>query len=308
MEAVLTGPQGRTLLGSGELTIGCDPDNQLVVNDMRTAAHQALIRPAGTGYTLQDLGSANGTIVNGRWLEANVAYHLQPGDVIQIGESSFTYEEFQSPASIPTGVLGVGVGHAPTQPPGNVPAFDAARLSRTQAASYAGMPLAPPSAQARPQQLPYTSQPWVPGGVTAYPPQQQLWQQDLRRFTLALGVMLVAIVVVSLIAFVVNRSTPDKTLDTFCNALLSGNGQLAYNQLSTTYQNQQGGLFIGEITSNKATACTHTTAIISGSSARATLTTSFSLNSGSSNSPTNSIVMLIQDANGVWKINALQSQ
>ena len=113
MEAVLLGPLGRTVLGAGELTIGCDLDNQLIVTDIRTAAHHALIRPDGSGFAILDLGSAYGTRVNGQWLDPNRAQPLQAGDVVQIGNTSFTYEVYQSASSIPTGTLGVGIGNAP---------------------------------------------------------------------------------------------------------------------------------------------------------------------------------------------------
>ncbi|HLX58873.1 MAG TPA: FHA domain-containing protein [Ktedonobacteraceae bacterium] len=309
MEAVLLGPLGRTPLGSGELTIGCDPDNQLVVTGIRTAAHHALIRLDSSGYAILDLESAYGTRVNGQWLDPKIARPLQSGDVIQIGDTSFTYELYQSAASIPTGTLGVGIGNAP------VPAPSSSYGGYGTGGGYAGSQPAPTPArmplltQPRPQQLPYTSQPWISDGMTSYPTQQQLWQQDRRRLYISLGMMLAAIIIVSLLSVAFYRSTPDRTLDTFCNALLNGNGQLAYNQLSSKLQSQQGALFVEEFSAIKATVCTHTPAIISGSSARATLTTRFPANSGSlSGSVSTTSVTLIQDANGVWKMDTLQSQ
>src|SRR5579863_3286809 len=79
MEAVLTGPMGRTLLGSDEVTIGCDADNSLIIADLRTSAHHALVRPDGLGFAIIDLGSEYGTIVNGRWLEPQKVQPLLPG-------------------------------------------------------------------------------------------------------------------------------------------------------------------------------------------------------------------------------------
>src|SRR5947199_10711954 len=92
MEAVLHGPLGRTVLEPEELTIGYDPDNRLIVTDIKTAAHHALIRPDETGYAIVDLGSAYGTRLNGQWLSPKVAHSLQPGKIMQIGDTSFIYD------------------------------------------------------------------------------------------------------------------------------------------------------------------------------------------------------------------------
>lgn len=330
MEAVLTGPMGRTLLGSSEITIGCDADNSLIVADLRTAAHHALVRPDGPGYAVIDLGSEYGTILNGRWLEPNTMRPLQPGDVIQIGNTNLTFEVFPNPAAIPTGVLGVGVGSpvgiglmgrenvlVPAPAPTDIADQDTGRFNPLHAAQPAASSASSKISisslrswlnQSQPGQVPYTSQPWVPGGITTYPPQQQLWQQDRRRLYLALAVMLAVIVIFSLISLIVSRPTPDRTLDTFCNALLAGNGQLAENQLSTRLQNQQGSLLIPLLVANKTITCAHTPAIIKGSSATATLSITFPSNSGTANSQNKTLVTLIQEANGVWKIDALQGQ
>ena len=189
--------------------------------------------------------------------------------------------------------------------------YDTARFSETPGARVSALASRggiPSLRSLLAQPPPYTPQPWVPDGVTTYPPQQQLWRQDRRRLYLSLGVMLAIIIVFSLISLIASRSTPDKTLDTFCNALLAGDGQLADNQLSTKLQNQQGSFLMAELSSTRATVCTHTPAITNGSSATATLTTKFSSNPGFSNSPNKTLATLIQDANGVWKIDALQSQ
>lgn len=320
MEAVLTGPMGRTLLGASEVTIGCDADNSLVIADLRTAAHHALVRPDGLGYAVIDLGSEYGTIVNGRWLEPGKARPLLPGDIIQIGTTTFTFEVFQTPASIPTGMLGVGVGSVGNTPAplADMAAYDTARFDKLPEPPT----LAPPAsvAPAKPegnasslrslpgQARPYSSQPWVSSSTTTYPSQQLLWQQDRRRLYLALAVLLAIVIIFSLISLIASRSTPDKTLDMFCNAILAGNGPLAENQLSTRLQNEQGAGLAVSLSARKASACTHTSAITRGSSAQATLTIKFPANSVSSGTPVTTLATLVQDANGVWKIDALQSQ
>ncbi len=332
MEAVLTGPMGRTLLGSSEVTIGCDSDNSLIVVDLRTAAHHALLRSDGMGYAIIDLGSEYGTIVNGRWLEPNKTRPLLPGDIIQIGNTSFTFEVFPNPAAIPTGLLGVGVGSPvgleragrenaplPAPPPrtgiadqdtGRFNPLDVAHPAAPAASSKITISsLRSRLDQSQSMQPPYTSQPWVPGGSTTYPPQQQLWQQDRRRLYRALAAMLAIIIIFSLISLIASRSTPDKTLDTFCNALLTGNGQLAADQLTPKFQkNQQGSFLIASVVTNKITTCVHTPSIIKGASATATLSRSIPSNSSAANSLSKTLVTLIQDTNGIWKIDALQGQ
>jgi FHA domain len=333
MEAVLTGPMGRTLLGSSEVTIGCDANNSLIIADLRTAAHHARVCLDGMGYAIIDLGSEYGTIVNGRWLEPNKTQPLLPGDIIQIGNTSLTFEVFQNSAAIPTGLLGVGVGSpvgvegtgrvgqenapVPVPPPrtdiadqdtGRFNPLDAAQPAASAVSSKISISsLRSRLYQSQPMQPPYTSQPWVPGGSTTYPPQQQLWQQDRRRLYIALAAMLAILIVFSLISLIASRSTPDKTLDTFCNALLASNGQLAANQLSTKLQNQQGSLS-SFVVANKITTCAHTPAIIKGAGATATLSITIPSNSGTANSLSKTLVTLIQDTNGIWKIDALQNQ
>src|SRR5579859_606881 len=326
MEAVLTGPRGRTLLGSSDITIACDAYNSLVVADLRTSAHHALVRPDGLGYAIIDRGSEYGTIVNGRWLEPHKVQPLLPGDVIQIGNTLLTFEIFQNAAAIPAGPLGVGVG-SPIRTDGEIAPLAASprqsgvveqetmwfnqlqdtAKSRTSKASPK-IDLSSLRSWLQIRETPYSSQSWVSGSATTYPPQQQLWRQDRRRLTLALVVILAILLIASLLALVATRSTPDKTLDTFCNALLAGDGRLAVNQLSANLQNQQGSNLIAVLGINNITTCAHTPAIFKGSSAIATLTVTSSSKTGTANSQSKSPVTLIQEANGVWKIDALQSR
>jgi hypothetical protein len=54
-----------------------------------------------------------------------------------------------------------------------------------------------------------------------------------------LGVLLIAGIALGVIGYQ-NRSTPTKTLNAFCTALKGEDYHTAYNQLSKSYQNQNG--------------------------------------------------------------------
>jgi len=73
------------------LTIGRGPlnDLQLDQDDFASGKH-ALVDPRRDGVWVEDLGSTNGTFVNGVRLSSN--RRLTPGDVLRVGETDFRYE------------------------------------------------------------------------------------------------------------------------------------------------------------------------------------------------------------------------
>ena len=88
--AALNGPAGRVELKMAEVTIGRAPDNRYVLADQQVSGHHAVIRssPDGPGHTITDLGSMNGTFLNGQpqRLNPNIAYPLKPGEKIRVGQ------------------------------------------------------------------------------------------------------------------------------------------------------------------------------------------------------------------------------
>jgi predicted nucleic acid-binding Zn ribbon protein len=67
------------------LTIGRALDNDLVLTDTQISRKHAVIERAGEGYQVSDLGSSNGTLVNGVQISQPTA--LVPEDVVQIGDT-----------------------------------------------------------------------------------------------------------------------------------------------------------------------------------------------------------------------------
>jgi len=70
-------------------TIGRASENDIRILDPGVSRHHAEIRAQEEGYLLVDLGSTNGTLVNGENIQSR---KLRPGDVIQVGT---TIMEFQ---------------------------------------------------------------------------------------------------------------------------------------------------------------------------------------------------------------------
>ncbi len=72
-----------------QLTIGRDLDCDLPLTSPLVSRHHARLERSGAAHTLLDLGSTNGTFVNGRRIER---VELHAGDSVQIGPYRFTYQ------------------------------------------------------------------------------------------------------------------------------------------------------------------------------------------------------------------------
>ncbi len=84
---VVEGPlSGTTVPLSGvSVVIGRAPDCTLVVDDDYASTRHARIYPSGDEWFIEDLGSTNGTFVDGQRLAEPVALH--PGTAVRIGQS-----------------------------------------------------------------------------------------------------------------------------------------------------------------------------------------------------------------------------
>lgn len=79
----------RISLGERVLTIGRDNQSSIVLSDPNVSRHHAEIRPAGAGWVLVDLGSTNGSRVDG----VRVSIHpLQDGNEISFGTTRMWFE------------------------------------------------------------------------------------------------------------------------------------------------------------------------------------------------------------------------
>lgn len=139
---------GLVRLRETETLLGRDADADVVVRDRRASRRHALIEPYEDTHSIRDLGSGNGTTVNGHSITTAVL--LTPGDEIQIGDTCFLYEEggaglagLVPAAAIAAGLLvvvGIGWGVWSLLPDG--PMGDARVLAlEAIEASRAGRPL-----------------------------------------------------------------------------------------------------------------------------------------------------------------------
>lgn len=92
---VLASPAGEPAIGrSFELdtitTLGRDVNNAIVVEDPFASAEHAVLTFRGRGWYVEDLGSTNGTYVNGRPVAAIAP--LGYGDEVAIGQIRFRLE------------------------------------------------------------------------------------------------------------------------------------------------------------------------------------------------------------------------
>lgn len=78
----MTAP-GRRYRVEGELRLGRLPDNSIVIDDDYASGHHARIWSDGGRCLIEDLGSTNGTLVNGRAARGTVV--LEPGATVQVG-------------------------------------------------------------------------------------------------------------------------------------------------------------------------------------------------------------------------------
>jgi hypothetical protein len=80
------------------LTFGRDSDNDIVLDDTQVSRNHARLIRQGDEVIMEDLGSTNGTLVNGKPI---VGQHvLQPADIISIGSSVFGVKGFVAPSTI----------------------------------------------------------------------------------------------------------------------------------------------------------------------------------------------------------------
>ena len=85
-----TGPFASRVVGIPEqsATVGRAPDNDIVIGDPATSGRHCRVELRAGSYWISDLGSTNGTLVNG---EPIIDRQLEHGDVVSIGQNTIRF-------------------------------------------------------------------------------------------------------------------------------------------------------------------------------------------------------------------------
>ncbi len=151
-------------LENDEIFVGRDLSNDIVINDPEVSRRHARFFTQGNNYIIEDLGSTNGTYVNGQRLMG--PYVLRPGEVIVFGEHITALYEGVEPDLGST----VAAARGPVQ---------------TGAPSY--NPPQPPPQQERPT---YTVQQGYVGQVPEVDDMEELPERRIPVWVLVVGALL----------------------------------------------------------------------------------------------------------------------
>ena len=80
----------RLVVGPAGVTLGRSRQCDVVLNDPNVSREHAEVRPRGGSWVLRDLGSTNGSRLNGRAVEGSEV--VKPGDEIELGATVLRFE------------------------------------------------------------------------------------------------------------------------------------------------------------------------------------------------------------------------
>lgn len=202
---IRTGPSAGKVfpMDKNELTAGRDLNNEIVINDSEISRRHARLFLQGSSYVIEDLGSTNGTSVNGQRLFG--PYILRPGETITFGENTTAVFEavMLGDATVVSAAAQRPLTPAP-QPPApqapqpmyTPPAPQAPQVQPPvyqQPAQQPPQPMYAPPPPAQQPPAPYYNQPYQ--GQPGYPPAAK---KGLPTWALVL-IIIVAVIIVGVI-------------------------------------------------------------------------------------------------------------
>jgi pSer/pThr/pTyr-binding forkhead associated (FHA) protein len=205
---VRRGPQPNQAyeLNKDIVALGRDITNDIVINDPEVSRHHCRLTRTPTGYTLEDLGSTNGSFVNGQRLTG--ARQLVNGDMIGLGETvTLVYEGgiVQTPISPSQQETMIGSSAQPgpfearPAPARQEPAYRPAQQQPAYQQQPYGGPPQPQQEQYAPAQ-PYAEQPYE-----YYEYEQEQGSNNTRLIAIGCGCLVVlCIFAIIVIGFIID--------------------------------------------------------------------------------------------------------
>jgi pSer/pThr/pTyr-binding forkhead associated (FHA) protein len=87
--------QGKRVPLVGKIRLGRDQANDIVLEDKLVSRRHAVIQKIEEEYFLQDLGSTNGTMVNGQRIPPHRYVRLSLSDTMLIGRTELSLAHFK---------------------------------------------------------------------------------------------------------------------------------------------------------------------------------------------------------------------
>jgi hypothetical protein len=100
------------MLDGDRVTVGAEDSNRVCLADDGTVSRlHAVVENYGSGWAVRDLGSRNGTYINGRRVLGEQALH--PGDELRIGQTRLVFRDQNAPMRAGKGTLVLDVDPSP---------------------------------------------------------------------------------------------------------------------------------------------------------------------------------------------------
>ncbi|AGC46385.1 FHA domain-containing protein [Myxococcus stipitatus DSM 14675] len=140
-------------LEDGEYVIGRATDNPICIPDTSVSRKHVMVRKSGGGWTVSDLGSGNGTLVNGDAIGDETP--LANGDVITLGDTELRFEDVANSTNVVSAPARSrpGASAAPAAGRGGAPSRPAPRGEGGRVRSARSTANAPPDPEAQKKKL-----------------------------------------------------------------------------------------------------------------------------------------------------------
>jgi len=144
-----------------ETRIGRGADQDVVLSDIAVSRRHITVLQEGPRYRLRDLGSGNGTLVNGQRIDTVL---LNDGDHIELGNTVLRFNQQLAAAAGPPGY------QAPAQAPPSSAGFGPPPTSSNFGQNFSSPPAPSYSPPPQPAPAPYVPPTPMPVGPVGMPP------------------------------------------------------------------------------------------------------------------------------------------